>query len=173
MALADTLSRAHLTEYERPATEVDVERIHATHFLPVPEHQLKELQEETACDQTLQTHESNCGWVSWHEAGTASSHPPLLPTPWQAFDTWWHHIQGTAMCHTSDIKTKDQGEATRDTYWRARLPKKGARKNLLARHECRNYWLHPEVWHLHGLPEQSTQRTTNLPWSPFLDRGKK
>ena len=32
-----------------------MEHIHATHFLPVPEHQLKELQKETACDQTLQT----------------------------------------------------------------------------------------------------------------------
>ena len=55
MVLADTLSRAYLTEYERSATEVDVEHIHATHFLPVPEHQLKELQKETVCDQTLQT----------------------------------------------------------------------------------------------------------------------
>ncbi|XP_074624389.1 uncharacterized protein LOC141882338 [Acropora palmata] len=55
MVLADTLSRAQLTEYERSATEVVVEHIHATHFLPVPEHQLKELQKETACDQTLQT----------------------------------------------------------------------------------------------------------------------
>ena len=54
MLLADTLSRAYLTEYERSATEVEVEHIHATHFLPVPEHQLKELQKETACDQTLQ-----------------------------------------------------------------------------------------------------------------------
>ena len=54
MELADTLSRAYLTEYERSAPEVEVEHIHATHFLPVPEHQLKELQ-ETACDQTLQT----------------------------------------------------------------------------------------------------------------------
>ena len=54
MLLADTLSRAYLTEYERSATEVEVEHIHATHFLPVREHQLKELQKETACDQTLQ-----------------------------------------------------------------------------------------------------------------------
>ena len=55
MVLVDTLSRAYLTEYERSATEVEVEHIHATHFLPVPEHQLRELQKETACDQTLQT----------------------------------------------------------------------------------------------------------------------
>ena len=31
-----------------------MECIHATHFLPVPDHQLKELQRETACDPTLQ-----------------------------------------------------------------------------------------------------------------------
>ena len=55
MVLAEALSRAYLKEYERSATEVEVEHIHATHFLPVPEHQLKELQKETACDQTLQT----------------------------------------------------------------------------------------------------------------------
>ena len=51
---ADTLSRAYLAEYKRSATEVEVEHIRATHFLPVPEHQLKELQKETARDQTLQ-----------------------------------------------------------------------------------------------------------------------
>ena len=55
MERADTLSRAYLTEYERSAPEAEVEHIHATHFLPVPEHQLKELQKERACDQTLQT----------------------------------------------------------------------------------------------------------------------
>ena len=53
MLLADTLSRAYFTRYEHSATEVEVEHINATHFLPVPEHQLKELQKETACDHTL------------------------------------------------------------------------------------------------------------------------
>ena len=54
MLLADTLSRAYSEEYERSATEPEVECIHATHFLPVPDQQLKELQRETACDPTLQ-----------------------------------------------------------------------------------------------------------------------
>ena len=54
MLLADTLSRAYSEDYERSATESEVECIHATHFLPVPDHQLKELQRETACDPTLQ-----------------------------------------------------------------------------------------------------------------------
>ena len=54
MLLADTLSRAYSEEYERSATESEVECIHATHFLPVPDQQLKELQRETACDPTLQ-----------------------------------------------------------------------------------------------------------------------
>ena len=48
------LSRAYSEDYERSATESEVECIHATHFLPVPDHQLKELQRETACDPTLQ-----------------------------------------------------------------------------------------------------------------------
>ncbi|CAH3029087.1 unnamed protein product, partial [Porites evermanni] len=48
MLLADTLSRAYSEDYERSATESEVECIHATHFLPVPDHQLKELQRETA-----------------------------------------------------------------------------------------------------------------------------
>ena len=54
MLLADTLSRAYSEDYERSATESEVGCIHATHFLPVPDHQLKELQRETACDPTLQ-----------------------------------------------------------------------------------------------------------------------
>ena len=53
MLLADTLSRAYSEDYERSATESEVECIHATHFLPAPGHQLKELQRETACDPTL------------------------------------------------------------------------------------------------------------------------
>ena len=54
MLPADTLSRAYSEDYERTATESEVECIPATHFLPVPDHQLKELQRETACDPTLQ-----------------------------------------------------------------------------------------------------------------------
>ena len=54
MLLADTLSGAYSENYERSATGSEVESIHSTHFLPVPDHQLKELQRETACDPTLQ-----------------------------------------------------------------------------------------------------------------------
>ena len=54
MLLADSLSRAYSEEYERSATEWEVECIHATHLRPVPDHQLKELQSEMACDPTLQ-----------------------------------------------------------------------------------------------------------------------
>ena len=54
MLLADTLSRAKSEDYERTATESEVECIPATHFFPVPDHQLKELPRETACDPTLQ-----------------------------------------------------------------------------------------------------------------------
>ena len=54
MLLADTLSRAYSEDCERSAIESEVECIHAIHFLPVPDHRLKELQRETACDPTLQ-----------------------------------------------------------------------------------------------------------------------
>ena len=54
LAVADTLSGPYSEDYERSATESEVQWIHATHFLPVPDHQLKELQRETACDPTLQ-----------------------------------------------------------------------------------------------------------------------
>ena len=43
MLLADTLSRAYSEDYERSATESEVECIHATHFLPVLDHKIKEL----------------------------------------------------------------------------------------------------------------------------------
>ena len=49
LLLADTLSRAYSEDYELSATESEVECIHATHFLPVPD-QLR----ETACDPALQ-----------------------------------------------------------------------------------------------------------------------
>lgn len=52
--LADTLSRAYSEDYEWSASKSEVECINATHFLPVPDHQLNELQRETACDPTLQ-----------------------------------------------------------------------------------------------------------------------
>ena len=54
MLLADILSRTYSEDYERTATESEVECIHATYFLPVPDHQLKELRREVACDPTLQ-----------------------------------------------------------------------------------------------------------------------
>ena len=54
MLLADTLLRAYSEDYEPSASKSEVECINAIHFLPVPDHQLNELQRETACDPTLQ-----------------------------------------------------------------------------------------------------------------------
>ena len=54
MLLADALLRAYSEGYGPKATESEVECIHATYFLLVPDNQLKELQRETACDPTLQ-----------------------------------------------------------------------------------------------------------------------
>ena len=75
----------------------------------------------------LNAQESDCGWVSWHKAGTRSSHPSLLPTPWRAFGTWWPSY--TRDCDASYLrhKTKNQGEGTLVTYWRARWLKKSAK----------------------------------------------
>ena len=50
--LPDTTSKAYLKNCQHSATltEVEVECIHAIHFLPVPDHQLRELQREITCD---------------------------------------------------------------------------------------------------------------------------
>ena len=52
--LTDGLSRSYLENHKPSSTEVEVGHIHAAQFLPVPDHRLKELQKETACDRTLQ-----------------------------------------------------------------------------------------------------------------------
>ena len=55
MSIANTLSRAYLADCEHSVTEVKVECIHAIPFLPIPDHQLQELQREMAYDSTLHT----------------------------------------------------------------------------------------------------------------------
>jgi len=54
MYLADTLSRASLKNITQSKAEEETESIHATDFLPISEPQLKEIQAETARDDTLQ-----------------------------------------------------------------------------------------------------------------------
>ena len=63
-----------------------------------------------------------------------------------ALSTRWCNIQGPVMDHTADLETKDQAEATRLSYWVTRLftCMQSTGDSILARHECRNHWLHPE-----------------------------
>lgn len=77
MVLADTLSRAYLDNHKPSSTEVEVEHIHAAQFLPIPEHQLKELQKETASDATLQVLKNVIldGFPDSKEELPASVHP--------------------------------------------------------------------------------------------------
>ena len=52
--LADTLSRAFLKSTIQSKAEEEAETIHATDFLPISELQPKEIQAQTAQDDTLQ-----------------------------------------------------------------------------------------------------------------------
>ena len=54
--------------------------VHPRHsFLPVPDHQLKELQREMACDPIVQFgKESNLGWLPRYNGWITSSHSPVL-----------------------------------------------------------------------------------------------
>ena len=54
MYLEDTLSRAYLKNEVRSPVEQEVETIHMMDFLPISEPQLREIQEATQCDPTLQ-----------------------------------------------------------------------------------------------------------------------
>ena len=54
MYLADPLSRASLKNITQSKAEEETESIHATDFLPISELQLKEIQAETARDDTRQ-----------------------------------------------------------------------------------------------------------------------
>ena len=77
MLLADTLSRASVGGHQATTTEVEVEHVHAAQFLPIPDHQLKELQEETAADPTLQVlkHVITDGFPDHKDGLPAAIHP--------------------------------------------------------------------------------------------------
>jgi hypothetical protein len=53
MYLADTLSKASLMNTTQSKAEKETESIHTTDFLSISEPQLKEIQAETAQDDTL------------------------------------------------------------------------------------------------------------------------
>ena len=98
----------------RSATESEVECIHATHFLPLPDHQLKELQRETACEPTLQFVKKAIldGFQDTKEKQPAAIHRYFEIHARCTLSTWWCNIQGSVTHHNADPETKDQAEAT-------------------------------------------------------------
>ena len=54
---ANTLSRAYIKDCERSSAKVEVERSHSYHFLPLPDHELKEIrrEKEKTCPSVLQS----------------------------------------------------------------------------------------------------------------------
>ena len=80
MYLADALSRASLQNTTQSKAEDETESIHATDFLPISEPQLKEIQAETAQDDTLQQLKKTIisGWPESKKEVPASLHPYFL-----------------------------------------------------------------------------------------------
>ena len=80
MYLADTLSRAFLKNTIQSKAEGEAETIHATDFLPISEPQLREIQAETARDDTLQQLKKTIisGWPDMKKEVPSSLHPYFL-----------------------------------------------------------------------------------------------
>ena len=80
MYLADTLSRASLKNITQSKAEEETESFHATDFLPISEPQLKEVQAETAQDDTLQQLKKTIisGWPETKKEVLVSLHPYFL-----------------------------------------------------------------------------------------------
>ena len=80
MYLADTLSRAYLKNTIQSKAEEETETIHATDFLPISEPQLREIQAETARDDTLQQLKKTIisGWPDTKKEVPTCLHPYFL-----------------------------------------------------------------------------------------------
>ena len=79
MYLADTLSRASLKNITQSKAEEETESIHATDFLPISDPQLKEIQAETARDNTT-PEENHHQWMARNEEGRPCVSSPVLPS---------------------------------------------------------------------------------------------
>ena len=158
MLLADTLSRAYSEDYERSATESEVECIHATHFLPVPDHQLKELQRETACDPTLQFVKKAIldGFPDTKEKQPAAIHQYFeIRDELSVHDGVIFKGQRTLRQKIKqklhDFHIGSQGclcRAQETVYWLG--------------HECQNHSLHPQMRCLYVTSEKPDRGTTHL-----------
>ena len=80
MYLADTLSRAFLKNTIQSKAEEEAETIHAIDFLPISEPQLREIQVETAQDDTLQRLKETIisGWPDTKKEVPTCLHPYFL-----------------------------------------------------------------------------------------------
>ena len=80
MYLADTLSRAFLKNTVQSKVEEETESIHAIDFLPISEPQLKEIQVETAKEDTLQQLKQTIitGWPETKKEVPVRLHPYFL-----------------------------------------------------------------------------------------------
>ena len=80
MHLADTLSRAFLKTTVQSKAEEEAETIHAIDFLPISEPQLREIQAETAQDDTLQQLKKTIisGWPNTKKEVPTYLHPYFL-----------------------------------------------------------------------------------------------
>ena len=80
MYLADTLSRAFLKNTIQSKAEEEAETIHATDFLPISEPKLREIQAETAQDDTLQQLKKTIisGWPDSKKEAPTCLHPYFL-----------------------------------------------------------------------------------------------
>ena len=76
------------------------------------------------------------------------------------------------MHYTTDPETKDQAEDGWLPYWGAKLFSQSTRDGIMAMHERRNSWLHPEMRRLYVVSEYPDQRTTYLWWIPIKALGE-
>ena len=76
------------------------------------------------------------------------------------------------MHHDANPETKDRAEATWLPYWVARLFMQSTGDSILARHDCQNHWLHPEMRRLHVTSEKPDQGTTYLSWAHIKALGQ-
>lgn len=137
MLIADTCRDLADCECSATRVEVEVEFIRATHFLPVPDRQLRDSLwlNPSFCE------ESNLGCLPRCRGWTSSSHSPVLWHPRLALSSWWHHNQRPMMHHTADLETEDQAEVTQGANWSTRVVTQNTRNSILARHECRNHYM--------------------------------
>ena len=154
------------------ATESEVECIHATHFLPVPDYQLKELQRETACDPTLQFLKKA---ILDGFPDTKEKQPAAIHQYFEIRDELSVHggvIFKGQRCIITQTLNKRLSRSYTTPILGPRLFMQSTGDSILARHECQNHWLHPEMRRLYVTSEKPDQGTTYLSWAHIKALGE-